>query len=223
MDSSKLSAAEEALKWVKPGMSVGLGTGSTAEVFIELLGRKNSHQDLKLRCIATSVASETQAQRLNLPLCGFSELESLDIAFDGADQVDSKLNLIKGLGGALVREKIVDYRAKKFVVMVGENKIVQKLSGIVPVEVIPLAGHAVARDLKKLGATGIETRMAGTEKFETDNGNHILHVHFGEIPDPKKLEDAINGIAGVVDNGIFSQNKPVVIVGNGSGKARVLG
>ncbi len=223
MDKSKLSAAEEALKLVKPGMGVGLGTGSTAEVFIELLGRKNSHQDMKLRCIATSVASETQAQRLGLALCGFSELESLDIAFDGADQVDSKLDLIKGLGGALVREKIVDYRAKKFVVMVGENKMVQKLSGVVPVEVIPLAEHAVALDLKKLGAKAVETRMAVTEKFETDNSNHMLHAHFGEIADPKKLEDRINSIAGVVDNGIFSQNRPVVIVGNDSGKARVLG
>ena len=112
MDISKLSSAEEALKLVKPGMSVGLGTGSTAEVFIELLGRKNTHQDMGLKCIATSLASEKQAQRLGLKLCGFSGLETLDIAFDGADQVDSKLNLIKGLGGALVREKIVDYRAK---------------------------------------------------------------------------------------------------------------
>ncbi|MFA6489241.1 MAG: ribose-5-phosphate isomerase RpiA [Candidatus Micrarchaeia archaeon] len=222
MDPSKLSAAEEALKLVRPGQTIGLGTGSTAEVFIELLGRKNSHQDMKLRCIATSIASEKQAQRLNLPLCGFSELESLDIAFDGADQVDSKLNLIKGLGGALVREKIVDYRAKKFVIMVGESKVVKKLSGVVPVEVIPLAEHAVARDLKELGAVKIETRMAGAEKFESDNSNHILHAHFGEIPDPKKLEDDINRIAGVVDNGIFSQNKPVVIVGNENGKARTL-
>lgn len=222
MDQTKLAAAEEALKLVKPKMSVGLGTGSTAEVFIELLGRKNSHQDMGLKCIATSLASERQAQRLNLQLCGFSELETLDIAFDGADQVDSKLSLIKGLGGALVREKIVDYRARKFVVMVGEGKVVKRLSGIVPVEVIPLAEYAVARDLKKLGAAKIETRMSGTGKFESDNSNHILHAHFGEIADPEKLEDAINAIAGVVDNGIFSQNKPVVIVGNENGKARTL-
>ena len=106
MDPSKLSSAEEALKLVKQGMSVGLGTGSTAEVFIELLGRKNTHQDMKLKCIATSLASERQAQRLGLPLCGFSELETLDIAFDGADQVDSKLNLIKGLGGEIGRAHV---------------------------------------------------------------------------------------------------------------------
>ena len=222
MDISKLSSAEEALKLVKPGMSVGLGTGSTAEVFIELLGRKNTHQDMGLKCIATSLASEKQAQRLGLKLCGFSGLETLDIAFDGADQVDSKLNLIKGLGGALVREKIVDYRAKQFVVMVGENKVVKSLSGIVPVEVIPLAEHAVARDLLALGAVKIETRMAGTEKFESDNGNHILHAHFKTIADPEKLEERINAIAGVVDNGIFSQNKPTVIVGSEGGKARIM-
>jgi len=223
MENSKRAAADEALKLVKPRMTIGLGSGSTAEAFIELLGRKNGQQDMGLTCIATSIASEKQAGRLGLPLCGFSELESLDIAFDGADQVDGEGNLIKGLGGALVREKIVDYRAKKFVVMVGENKIVRKLSGIVPVEVIPLAEHAVMRDLARLGAAKVETRMAGDGKFESDNSNYILHAHFGAISNPKKLEDDINRIAGVVDNGIFSQNRPLVVVGAESGKARILG
>jgi len=175
-----------------------------------------------LTCIATSLASEKQAKKLGLELAGFDEIKRLDIAFDGADQVDSGLCLIKGLGGALVREKIVDYRAETFVVMVGENKIVKTLSGTVPVEIIPLAEDAVKRDLMKLGATRFETRMDGRRKFISDNSNVIVHADFPNISDPKKLEDGINRVAGVVDNGIFSQKKPVVIIGHENGSARRL-
>ena len=105
MDQSKEAAAQEALRLVKPGMSIGLGTGSTTKIFIELLGKKNRQEHLGLTCIATSVESEYQAKRLGLRLTGFGQLGRLDIAFDGADQVDVHFNLIKGLGGALVREK----------------------------------------------------------------------------------------------------------------------
>jgi ribose 5-phosphate isomerase A len=223
MDKSKLAAAAEALKLVKPGMKVGLGTGSTAEIFIDLLGRRNREEKLGLLCIATSRASQRQAKRLGLRMAGFERLRSLDIAFDGADQVDLRLNLIKGLGGALVREKIVDYRAKTFVVMAGENKLVQRLSGIVPVEVIPMAEHAVKQDLFALGARRFETRMNGRRKFVSDNHNLILHAEFGPIANPQALEERINGIPGSVDNGIFAHKRPHVIVGSASGKARVLG
>jgi len=222
MDNSKLSSAREALKFVKPGMKIGLGTGSTAKVFIDLLGRKNREDNLGITCIATSVESEYQAKKLGIRLSGFDKLERLDVAFDGADQVDAHLCLIKGLGGALVREKIVDYRADRFVVMVGENKLVKSLSGTVPVEVIPMAEDAVKHDLAYLGAKRYETRMDGRRKFVSDNSNLILHVEFEKIGKPTDLEDEINGIAGVVDNGIFSQKKPTVIVGSESGSVRVL-
>ena len=222
MDQSKYASAKEALKFVKKGMSVGLGTGSTAEIFIDLLGKMNKKENLCLTCIATSVASEKQARSLGLPLAGFERIEKLDIAFDGADQVDKSLNLIKGLGGALVREKIVDYRAAKFVVLVGENKLVKNLSGIVPVEVIPLAQDAVGRDLFSLGARKVGVGMVGDAPFRTDNGNIILHAVFGGIAKPAALEAAINRIAGVVDNGIFSEKKPIVIVGKENGLARAI-
>ena len=220
MDASKLAAAQEALKLVKPGMKIGLGTGSTTAIFIDLLGKKNKEERLNLICIATSLASEYQAKKLGLRLSSFEETKKLDIAFDGADEVDANLNMIKGLGGALVREKIVDYRADKFVVMVGENKMVKRLAGIVPVEVIPLAEDAVKQDLVRLGAKRFETRMDGRRKFISDNSNLILHVEFGEISDPATLEDELNRIAGVVDNGLFTRKRPIVIVGMQNGKAR---
>ncbi len=223
MHNEKQAAAAQALKMVKPGMKIGLGTGSTAKIFIDMLGELNKKEDLKLTCIATSVASEEQAKGLGLKLAGFGKIKELDIAFDGADKVDKKLNLIKGLGGALVREKIVDYRAGKFIVMAGQNKLVQKLSGTVPIEVIPMAEEAVKMDLVKIGAKKFETRMKGERKFISDNSNLMLHVEFGEIQEPAKLEKMINSIPGVVDNGIFANKRPVVIVGKQDGSADTLG
>ncbi len=222
MDMAKHASAREALRFVKKGMTIGLGTGSTAEIFIDLLGRKNREEKLNLTCIATSISSEAQARRLGLKLAGFDEITALDAAFDGADQVDSSLNLIKGLGGALVREKIVDYRAGKFIVMAGENKLVRRLNGTIPVEVIPIAEAAVKRDLKRLGAGSFETRKDGRRKFISDNSNLIVHAHFPNIKKPERLEDDINRIAGVVDNGIFSRKKPIVLVGRNDGSTRTL-
>jgi len=219
--AEKLAAAQEALKLVDYGQAIGLGSGSTAAVFISLLGRENRRRKLRLRCIATSKASERQARRLGLKLFGFGELERIDIAFDGADQVDEGLNLIKGLGGALVREKIVDYRAEKFVVMVGHEKRVWSLAGIVPVEVIPLAEEAVRRDLIALGAKSARTRMDGKRKFISDNGNFIIHAEFGEIKNPAELEGKLRLIPGVVDSGIFARKRPIVIIGKPDGTCEV--
>jgi ribose 5-phosphate isomerase A len=222
MADEKTAAAEKALAFVKPGMRVGLGTGSTAEIFIGLLGRKNKKEKLDLACIATSEASEKQAKKLGLKLATFAELKGIDAAFDGADQVDSEKNLIKGLGGAFVREKIVDYRAEKFIVMVGENKMVESLCGIVPVEVIPLAEEAVRRELLALGAKAAPTRMEDGKKFVSDNGNFILHAEFGPLSDPKRMEERINWIPGVVDNGIFTSQNVTVVVGRKDGSAQTI-
>jgi len=221
-DNSKLACAQKALELVQRGMSIGLGTGSTAEIFIDLLGRKNKEDDMDLTCVATSRASEEQAKKLGLMVVEFSEIDSLDAAFDGADQVDPKFNLIKGLGGALVREKIVDYRARKFYVMVGENKLAKQLSGIVPVEIIPMSEEHVRRELIGLGATSAPARMDGAKKFVSDNGNNILHADFPKIEDPVSLETEIMRLPGVVDNGIFTSRNVTVIVGKMDGTSRLL-
>lgn len=222
LELPKMAAARRALSFVRPGMRVGLGTGSTTKIFIGLLGERNRREHLGLTCIATSLASEYQAKRLGLRLASFEQMKRIDIAFDGADEVDEHLNMIKGLGGALVREKIVDYRAERFVVMVGQNKLVKRLHGIVPVEVIPMAEDAVKQDLVKLGARRFETRMDGRRKFVSDNSNLILHVEFGGIGNPAKLEEEINRIAGVVDSGLFTRKRPIVIVGAADGSSRIL-
>jgi len=221
-DNSKLACAKQALSVVKPGMSVGLGTGSTAEIFIDLLGKKNKEDDMDLTCVSTSKASEEQAKRLGLKTVEFSNMDSLDAAFDGADQVDPKYNLIKGLGGALVREKIVDYRARRFYVMVGENKLVKALCGIVPVEVIPMSEEHVRRELVGMGAKSAQTRMDNGKKFVSDNGNFILHADFPKIPDPKALETDIMRLPGVVDNGIFTSRNVAIVVGKKDGTSKVL-
>ncbi|MFH0818241.1 MAG: ribose 5-phosphate isomerase A, partial [Candidatus Micrarchaeota archaeon] len=137
--NEKEDAARKALRYVKTGMVVGLGTGSTAAYFIKLLGEKNKEKNLKLTCIATSVQSEQLAQECGLKLATFRQLEYVDLAVDGADLIVGKL-LIKGLGGgAITREKIVDYKAKKFIVIADRTKVRGKFAGIVPVEAIPFA------------------------------------------------------------------------------------
>jgi len=221
-DNSKLACAKKALGFVKQGMSVGLGTGSTAEIFIDLLGKKNKEEDMDLTCVATSRASDEQAKSLGLAVVEFSNIDSLDAAFDGADQVDPKLNLIKGLGGALVREKIVDYRARRFYVMAGENKLVKRLSGVVPVEIIPMSEEHVRRELVGMGAASASTRMAGAKKFITDNGNVILHADFPEIKDPEWLDTQITKLPGVLESGIFTSRNVAVVVGKQDGTSRML-
>lgn len=221
-DNSKLASAKRALEFVKMGMSIGLGTGSTSGMFIEMLGKMNREEGLDLTCVATSKATEEQAKSLGLPLVDFSSIDALDAAFDGADQVDPKYNLIKGLGGALVREKIVDYRARRFYVMVGQEKLVKALSGIVPVEIIPMSEEHVRRELVGLGASSAQSRMDGGKKFVSDNGNFMLHASFPKIPDPHALENDIMQLPGVVDNGIFTSRNVAVVVGRPDGQSRLL-
>jgi len=220
---AKQEAGEAAAKLVEAGTVVGLGTGSTAKFFIEALARREKEEKLALTCVATSNASEALAKSLGLKVVQFSAVGRIDFAADGADKIDSKLNLIKGLGGALVREKIIDYRAEKFVVMADEGKVVKQLFGIVPVEVIPMGAKIVCRELKEIGAVDAAVRADGGKTFVTDNSNWIVHAVFGKIKNPKKLEAQINEIAGVVDNGLFTRNAKCALLGTGSGVREIKG
>jgi ribose 5-phosphate isomerase A len=204
-NASKKAAGNKAAEYVKNGMVVGLGTGSTVKYFIEKLAEKS----LDISCIPTSIASEELAVSLGLKITNLKEHPVVDVDVDGADEVDAKFNLIKGGGGALTREKIVAEASKYFIVVADESKMVHRLGKFpVAVEVLSFAEGSAAKRIKELG--GLAKKREG---FITDSGNIILDCKFN-ITDPRKLETALKNIPGVVENGIFSRRKPEkVIVG----------
>ena len=206
---SKINAAKKALEFVKDGMIVGLGSGSTAAKFIELLGKKK----LDIIGVPTSVESENIAKRVGIKVAQPNDVDRIDLAVDGADEVDKHKFLIKGGGGYLTREKIIDYAAEKFIIIADEFKLVKHLGEKfpVPVEVIPFAWKFVKKKLEKSGDITLRTKDKKT--YVTDNGNYILDVRFKKIRDPVKLEIQLNFIPGVVENGIFTKKPYRVIIG----------
>lgn len=215
--NAKQLAAEEAVTYVESGMTVGLGTGSTAYFAIKKIGARVAEEGLQIRAIATSERSETLAKELNIPMVGFADFDELDITIDGADEVDENLNLIKGGGGALLREKIVSVQTRKNIIVVDESKLVTHLGAFpLPVEVVPFALTVVDRKLQQLGCTTILRKQEG-KTYITDNQNCILDCHFGKITNPAALHQTINAITGVVDNGLFVQRASIVIAAYGDG------
>lgn len=212
----KQEAARHAVSYIEDGMAVGLGTGSTARFMIDALGAKVRDHGLNIRAIPTSEASAEQAQGWNIPLTNFANDPFLDIAIDGADEVQKdSLFLVKGLGGALLREKIVAAAARRFVVIVDDSKIVTDLGSRapIPVEVTPWGWERVATLLGDTGAQAAKPRMKRDgELFVTDNGNIILDCHYPGISDPQSLADAIIAITGVVDHGLFLDMTSEVLV-----------
>lgn len=213
MEKSKKAAAEKAVEYVVDGMIVGLGSGSTAEYFISKLAEKK----LNIVGIPTSKRTEGLARRLGIRLASVEEARELDVDVDGADEVDPEFNLLKGGGGAHTMEKRVAEKAKKFIVVVDYRKMVERLGFFpVAVEVEESRKEAVIKKLAYLG--GIPQIRDG---FITDGGNIIIDVRFN-IVDPRGLEDKLNSIQGVIENGIFSKRKAdVVIVGEGD-KVKVI-
>ncbi|PVV05478.1 MAG: ribose 5-phosphate isomerase A [gamma proteobacterium symbiont of Ctena orbiculata] len=214
-DDLKKQAAEAAIEYVKGGI-IGVGTGSTVNHFIDFLA------GIKGKIEGTVSSSEASTERLKahaIPVLDLNAAGELDIYIDGADESDHYLNLIKGGGGALTREKIIAGASRKFVCIADASKLVDVLGTFpLPVEVIPMARSHVARQLVKLGGTPI-----WREDFITDNGNLILDVHNLEIMKPREMENAINAIAGVVTTGIFAmRGADVLILGTEQGAKTVL-
>jgi len=216
-EEMKRLAAEASLRFVRPGMVVGLGTGSTARLVLEGLAARIA-SGLSVEGVPTSLETAELAKGLRIPLTSLEAHPRIDVAIDGADEVDPRLNLIKGLGGALLREKIVARAAKKFVVVVDESKLVPRLGtkAPVPVEVLPFGWRVAADALKRLGAQ-VEPRRRGADLVRTDNGNHILDARFGAIRAPGELASRIEGIPGVVGHGLFLRMAHVVLVGTDKG------
>ena len=200
---AKLLAAKRALDFIEDGMAVGLGTGSTATLFIRELGAK-VQQGLKVRCVASSDASHNLAVSLGIPMTTFADCPALDVAVDGADEVAPGLALIKGGGGALLREKIVISAARTFVVVADASKAVEHLGAFpLPVEVIQMALPIVDRKLSALNLHPTLRHHPDGSVYLTDENNFILDCHCGPILDPEALAASIRAIVGVVEHGLF--------------------
>ncbi|HYM40362.1 MAG TPA: ribose-5-phosphate isomerase RpiA [Thermoplasmata archaeon] len=217
-DERKRAAAEASVKFVKDGMVLGLGTGTTARHVLEVLARRVRDEGLRISGVPTSLATAEAAKLLGIPLTSLEEHPVLDLAIDGADEVDPRLDLIKGLGGALFREKIVAAAAKKFIVVVDDSKLVRRLGTKVPVpvEVHPFGWRATQARLESLGAT-VALRQAEAMPFRTDNGNHILDARFGPIRSPARLAASLDAIPGAVGHGLFLGMADLVLVASGKG------
>ncbi|MBF2007144.1 ribose-5-phosphate isomerase RpiA [Chlorogloeopsis fritschii PCC 9212] len=213
----KQEVGKAAAALVKSGSIVGLGTGSTTAYAIQFIGERLKSGELKdIVGVPTSFQAEVLAKQYGIPLTTLDAIDHIDIAIDGADEVDPHKNLIKGGGAAHTREKVVDYLANQFIVVVDAGKLVDRLGSVfpVPVEVIPMAVTPVMQAIEKLGGKP-ELRM-GVKKAGpviTDQGNMVVDVKFDAIDNPENLEKTLNNIPGVLENGIFVNCADVVLIG----------
>jgi len=224
-DAQKRTAAEAAAALVEDGMAVGLGTGSTAYFAIEALIRR-VHEGLRIRAIPTSERSAAQALTGGIPLTSFTECRRLDITIDGADEIETgSLNLIKGLGGALLREKIVAAASARLVIVADARKLTARLGGSapVPVEVVPFGWETTAARLAQLGTEPELRRSTDGQPFHTDGGNLILDCRFAPIADPAGLDQAIGQTIGVVETGLFIGMARMALVADDHGIQRLAG
>ena len=204
-DEMKQAVAKAAIEYVVPGTIIGVGTGSTANYFIDELAKIKGKIE---GTVASSVATAERLKGHGIPVLDLNSVDSLSVYIDGADESNRSLHLIKGGGGALTREKIVAAVADKFVCIADETKLVDYLGRFpLPIEVIPMARSYVAREIVKLGGEPVLR-----EGFTTDNGNVILDVHNWEIMEPVKLEQQLNNIVGVVTNGLFAMRPADILL-----------
>ncbi len=216
---AKKAAAEAACAYIEDGMTIGLGTGSTADFAVKRIGELVK-DGMQVRGVPTSIRTMELAKHLNIPLVDLDAVERLDLTIDGCDEFDPKLDLIKGLGGALLREKIVASQTEKLIIVADPSKKVAKLGTKcpLPVEVLPFGATAVRRAILGWGIEG-KIREKDGATFITDNGNHVLDVAFAHgIADPRAIERDLNNLPGAVENGLFIDMTWKVIVGEADGK-----
>ncbi len=217
MEDLKRKVAFKAAEYVEEGMTVGLGTGSTAHYMILALGERVK-KGLNIKCVATSLASEQTARECGLKIVEFKDIERIDLAIDGADEIDLNMNLIKGGGGALLREKIIERFSNKLIIIADESKNVEFLGDfMVPVEIVKFAFELTKKEIENIGGK-VTIRMKEGKIFNTDNGNYIFDCDFGKIHDPANLCGKLNIIPGVVENGIFPDMADIIIIAHKNGK-----
>jgi ribose 5-phosphate isomerase A len=216
-ESQKRLAAEEAMRYVQDGTCLGLGSGSTAAVWVRLLGRR-VRDGLRIRGVPTSEATRTLAQAEGIPLTSLDEALHIDLTVDGADEVDRNLAMIKGGGGALLREKVVAAFSRRLVIIADSRKLVERLGAFpLPVEVVPFALRPVREQIAAWGGKPVLRLGDDRRPAVTDGGNHILDCSFGVIADPENLARRLDAVAGVVEHGLFLNMADTAIVGREAG------
>jgi ribose 5-phosphate isomerase A len=215
-DQEKANAAKAAVEYLEEGMIIGLGTGSTAAYVIEEVGRLVS-EGLKIFAIPTSEETEKLARKLNIPILTLDAAEQIDLTIDGADEFDPYLQLIKGGGGALLREKIIAYHSEVNIIIADSSKQVQRLGAFkLPVETIPFATSKIQEVLSEAGLQPV-LRMKEDKPFKTDEGNYILDLDIAHVSNMTALDDELLHIPGVVETGLFLNSTDIVIMGHGNG------
>jgi ribose 5-phosphate isomerase A len=221
VEKAKKNAAVAAVKHIENGFTVGLGSGSTAAYAIQEIGRRMKREDLQIQGVPTSYQAFMLAVQNGIPATTLEENPVLDLTIDGADQIDQELNLIKGMGGALAREKIVASASKQLIIIADENKKVKTLGENhhpVPVEVLPFAASLVTQRIKQMHAKPILREGKGkVGPTVTDNGNLIIDADFGPIQNPANLEQTLKSMPGIVETGLFIQMVRTTYIGKHSG------
>jgi len=216
---AKERAARSAISRIQDGQVLGFGTGSTVQYALEALAERIRDENLRIVGVPTSLQTQRECQRLKIPLTTLEEHPRLDVAFDGADQVDEHLQCIKGYGGALLREKIVAAAARRLLIMVDESKLSKRLDKPVPVEVMPFGMGVAQSFLQKLGEPVLRSKDGDT--YWTDNGNPVFDVDLGELTDPAETARQLDAIPGVVGHGLFIDLTTELHVGSASA-ARII-
>ncbi len=224
LESAKRSAAAAALELVEEGMNLGLGTGSTARHLVQLLAERVHKTGLHVHCCATSRDTADLARSLGIEIFDLDDLGLLDLAIDGADEIDPRLNLVKGGGAAHFREKLVEKAAKRFAVIADSTKVVSCLGTTrpIPLEILPFAWKTTCRHIEALGAKLTPRISANQELIRTDNGNFIIDGDFGPIPEPAALAERLDGISGLLEHGLFVAMAEIAFVAQPDGKVQVL-
>ncbi len=223
-DDLKKRAAEAALVEVVDGMKLGIGTGSTANFFIDALGKRVS-SGLSIIGVPTSEATRLRCEKLGIPLTTLDDEPTLDLTIDGADELDSELRLIKGGGGALLREKIVAHASRRMVVIADDSKLVERLGAFpLPIEINPFGMAATVQAIRAIAGAGTELTLRKGEDglpYQTDGGHFIIDASFGRIADPSALSFALNAIPGVVEHGLFMDLADRAYVASSDGVERL--
>ncbi len=214
--NDKERIAQHAANQVADGMLVGLGTGSTANCFIEELAQRSREQGLKVTTVSSSIVSAIKAQQLGLPVLGFDQVSHIDLYVDGADEVSPELTLLKGQGADLVREKLLATASKQFLVLVESNKLVERIGQhfAIPIEVMPFAWQLVKKQLEAISGQGDLRQNANKNGYAiSSHGSLILDMRFAEHIDAEALNETLNSIPGIVEHGIFYALATTVLIG----------